>query len=69
MADQSPKPQSQDRVSNSGKDHKSNTVITQEQIRAIADRVYAMLLRDIKYEWERHRSTSNSRFERFRGGM
>jgi hypothetical protein len=41
-----------------GQSRKGNTKssLTPEQVQAITDRVYAMLLRDLKQERERHRT-------------
>ena len=67
MADHSPTPQSGQPASKQGRDDKSHAVMSQEQIRAIADRVYTMLLRDLKYEQERDRMVG-LRFGRLKGG-
>lgn len=56
MADQSPSvtlPQTNNTKSENWRE--SNAAITAEQVRAIADLVYVMLLRDLKHEWERDR--------------
>jgi hypothetical protein len=50
-----------------GKPPDSEVTLTQEQVRAIADRVYSMLLRDLKQEWERGR-IAVQKSERLRGG-
>lgn len=45
----------------------TNAALTQEQVKAIADRVYSMLLRDLMYDWERGR-IAIYKSDRFKGG-
>ena len=66
MADQSPNPAPQVGEGKPGKPQ-ANISITWEQVQAIADRVYCMLLRDLKQEQERQR-IAISRSGRFKGG-
>jgi hypothetical protein len=56
MVNQSPTPPAKNNAKSDNR-HGSNAVVTQEQVRAIADRVYRMLLRDLQQERERDRST------------
>lgn len=58
MAQPSPNPALQD--DNTGQARESKAGITPDQVRAIADRVYAMLLRELSYERERERITAGS---------
>jgi hypothetical protein len=46
--------------------HPSDKALTEELVRKVADRVYAMLIQDLTVERERHRPSS--RGLRFRGG-
>jgi hypothetical protein len=64
MADPSSNPAPQ-QGNNTRKPRDSNVGLTEEQVRVIADRVYDMLLRDLKHEQERRR-IFKSRV--FRGG-
>ena len=57
MADQAQNPAPQTNGSKSVDGHEAKSGVTQEQIRAIADLVYRMLLRDLQQERERDRST------------
>jgi hypothetical protein len=67
MAVNSQNPQLQGPKTKTGKQPESKDTITQDQVRAIADRVYAMLLRDLKEEWERGRMAIYGS-GRFKGG-
>lgn len=67
MAPNSPNPPTNGREAQPGKPRATKVTLTQEQVKAIADRVYAMLLRDLMYEWERGR-TAIHKSERFKGG-
>ena len=67
MAVSSPTATESGRDTKPGKPRDSNITLTQEQVRAIADRVYGMLLRDLKQDWERGRIAAY-KSERFKGG-
>jgi hypothetical protein len=57
MADRAPHPAPQTNGTKSVDGHESKPAVTEEQVRAIADRVYRMLLRDLQHERERDRSS------------
>jgi hypothetical protein len=57
MADQALNPAAQNADSKPDHLRRPDTEFTQEQVRALADRVYTMLLRDVKQEQERDRSS------------
>lgn len=57
MADLSPNLTRQNSNTKSDDNNKSNSAITAEQVKAIADRVYSMLLQDLKHERERNRNS------------
>lgn len=63
MAEPSPNATPQD--GNTGPARESKAGITPDQVRAIADRVYVMLLKELSYERERERiSASSARFSK-----
>lgn len=55
--DVSPQPERQGHETKTDNQQVSKAAFPYEQVRAIAERVYAMLLRDLKYERERNRIT------------
>jgi hypothetical protein len=55
MVDPSPSSATQGQADHSRKGNTKSS-LTPEQVQAIADQVYAMLLRDLKQERERHRT-------------